>query len=122
MAFSQNAWAKVWSVERGDKSTKVRLSTSRKNKDTDEYEQDFSGFVTLAGTAHKQAANLKEGDRIQIGSCAVTSRYDKEKQKEYINFTMFSYETGDSQNAPAKSNTKPTAAATTADEDTDLPF
>lgn len=121
MAFSQNAWAKVWSVERNDKSTKVRLSTSRKNKDTDEYEQDFSGFVTLAGTAHKQAANLKEGDRIQIGSCAVTSRYDKENKKEYINFTVFSYETGDGQSAPAQKSTKAAAPADNSSED-DLPF
>lgn len=120
MGFSQNSWARIWSVERGDKSTKVRLSTSRKNKDTDEYEQDFSGFVTLAGTAHKQAANLKEGDRIQIGNCTVTSRYDKEKNKEYINFTMFSYDTGDGQSAPAKSESKPVVAAS---EDSDeLPF
>lgn len=120
MGFGNGSWAKIWSVERGDKSTKVRLSTSRKNKDTDEYEQDFSGFVTLAGTAHKQAANLKEGDRIQIGNCTVTSRYDKEKNKEYINFTMFSYEAGDGQAAPAKSDSKAVAAPSPSDDD--LPF
>lgn len=120
MGFGNGSWAKIWSVERGDKSTKVRLSTSRKNKDTDEYEQDFSGFVTLAGTAHKQASNLKEGDRIQIGNCTVTSRYDKEKNKEYINFTMFSYEAGDGQAAPAKSDSKAVVAPNSSDDD--LPF
>lgn len=121
MGFGNGSWAKIWSVERGDKSTKVRLSTSRKNKDTDEYEQDFSGFVTLAGTAHKQAANLKEGDRIQIGNCTVTSRYDKEKNKEYINFTMFSYEAGDDKSAPAKSESKAVVATDNSSED-ELPF
>lgn len=120
MGFGNGSWAKIWSVERGDKSTKVRLSTSRKNKDTDEYEQDFSGFVTLAGTAHKQAVNLKEGDRIQIGNCTVTSRYDKEKNKEYINFTMFSYEAGDGQSAPVKVENKTVVSAN--DQDDELPF
>ena len=120
MGFSNGAWAKIWSVERGDRSTKVRLSTSRKNKETDEYEQDFSGFVTMAGTAHKLAANLKEGDRIKLGECTVTSRYDKENKKEYINFTMFSYEAGDGQSAPKSEKTAPVAPVS--DPDEDLPF
>ena len=91
MSFRVNAWAKCWQIDPGERSTKVRISTSRKNKQTNEYEQDFSGFVTLAGTAHKEAANLKVGDTFQIGDCEVTSRYDKEKKKEYINFTIYSY-------------------------------
>ena len=120
MGYSTGKWAKIWSVERGDRSTKVRLSTSKKNKQTDKFEQDFSGFVTLAGTAHKMAANLKEGDRIKIGECDVTSRYDKEKKKEYINFTMYSYEAGDGQTA-SKENSAPAAPADNS-SDEDLPF
>lgn len=46
MGFRTGAYAKVWEVTpMSDTSTKVRLSVSRKNKQTNEYEQDFSGFV-----------------------------------------------------------------------------
>lgn len=45
MGFRTGAYAKVWEVTpMSDTSTKVRLSVSRKNKQTNEYEQDFSGL------------------------------------------------------------------------------
>ena len=64
MGFRTGAYAKIWEVTpMSDTSTKVRLSVSRKNKQTNEYEQDFSGFVLAIGTAAaKKAACLKEGD------------------------------------------------------------
>lgn len=52
MGFRTGAYAKIWEVTpMSDTSTKVRLSVSRKNKQTNEYEQDFSGFVLAIGTA-----------------------------------------------------------------------
>lgn len=123
MGFRKDAWAKIWSVERGERSTKVRLSISKKNKQTEQYEQDFSGFVTLAGTAHRDGANLKEGDRIKIGDCDVTNRYDKEQKKEYTNFVVYSFENGDVQNNTA--DPKPAAAPVSIaddEDDGDLPF
>ena len=46
MGFRNNCFATVWQVEsRNPNWTKVRLNISRKNKDTGEYEQDFSGWV-----------------------------------------------------------------------------
>ena len=121
MGFARSKWAKCWQIEPGERSTKVRISTSKKNKQTNEYEQDFSGFVTLAGTAHKEAANLKVGDTFQIGDCEVTSRYDKEKKKEYINFTVYSFTSDDKNDAPAP---KPAAAPATVQDDSEdsLPF
>lgn len=76
-----------------DTSTKVRISVSRKNKQSGEYEQDFSGFVLAIGTAaaHK-AASLKEGDRIKLGDVDVTTKYDRDKKVTYTNFKMFSFE------------------------------
>ena len=42
MGFRTGAYAKIWEVTpMSDTSTKVRLSVSRKNKQTNEYEQDF---------------------------------------------------------------------------------
>ena len=52
MGFRNGAFAKVWEVTPvSDTSTKLRISISRKNKQTNEYEQDFSGFVLAIGTA-----------------------------------------------------------------------
>ena len=51
---------------------------SRKNKNTGEYETDFSGYVGFVGTvAAKKAAQLKEKDRIRLGDVDVTTKYDK---------------------------------------------
>ena len=61
MGFRTGAYAKVWEVTpMSDTSTKVRMSISRKNKQSGEYEQDFSGFVLAIGTAAaNKAASLK---------------------------------------------------------------
>ena len=94
MGFRTGAYAKVWEVTpMSDTSTKVRMSISRKNKQSGEYEQDFSGFVLAIGTAAaKKAAGLKEGNRIKLGDVDVTTKYDKEKKVTYTNFKMFSFE------------------------------
>lgn len=95
MGFRTGAYAKVWTVEDKGNVTKVKLSTSKKNKQTDQYETDFSGFVNFVGTAHKDASSLKDGDRIKIGDCDVTSSYNAEKKITYTNYAIFSYETTD---------------------------
>lgn len=98
MGFATNSWGTVWSVEKkNDNVTKVRLSTSRKNKMTDQYETDFSGFVDFIGkSAAQKALQLKERDRIKLGDVSVTNRFDKDKGVTYTNFACFSFETQDS--------------------------
>ena len=50
MGFRTGAYAKVWEVTpMSDTSTKVRMSVSRKNKQTGEYEQDFSIYNNIPG-------------------------------------------------------------------------
>jgi hypothetical protein len=107
MGFRTGAYAKVWTVEDKGNVTKVKLSTSKKNKQTDAYETDFSGFVNFVGTAHKAASNLKDGDRIKIGDCDVTSSYNAEKKITYTNYAIFSYEdaNGNSSEKTEKSTT-----------------
>ena len=92
-----------------DTSTKLRMSISRKNKKTDEYEQDFSGFVLAIGTAAaSKAAKLKEGDRIKLGDVDVSTKYDKDKKVTYTNFKMFSFEAdGEPSGAGSRSTTPP---------------
>lgn len=93
MGFRANAWASVWSVEEGRGNTmKVRLSISRKKKDSDEYEQEFSGFCTFIGTAKAKAEKLKIKDRIKLGDVDVTTWYDKEKKVEYVTYKVFDFE------------------------------
>ncbi len=125
MSFRQNAFATIWSVEPvRDTITKAKITTSKKNKSTGEYETDFSGFVTFLGTATaSKAAKLKEKDRIKLGDVDVTRKWDKEKQKEYINFNVFSFEMADSKTAsspPAVTNTEPVDNGEV--ETDDLPF
>lgn len=97
MGFRTGTYAKVWEVTPlSDTSTKVRMSVSRKNKQSGEYEQDFSGFVLAIGTATaSKAARLKEGDRIKLGDVDVSTKYDKEKRVTYTNFKLFSFEIED---------------------------
>lgn len=94
MSFREGAWAKVWEIKPvRENITTLRISTSRKDKQTGEYETDFSGFVTCIGTnVAGKAARLNEGDRIKIGHCDVTTKYDKEKRITYTNFNMFSFD------------------------------
>ena len=95
MGFRNNNYCTVWEVESiSDTNTKARISSSRKNKQTGEYETDFSGFVNFIGTAAaKKALGLKEKDRIRLGDVDVTTKYDKEKKVTYTNFKIFSFET-----------------------------
>lgn len=97
MGFRTGAYAKVWEVTpMSDTSTKIRMSVSRKNPQTNEFEQTFSGFVLCIGTAAaRNAAKLKEGSRIKIGDCDVTTKYDSQKKITYTNFKMFSFEDSD---------------------------
>ncbi len=110
MGFRKDAYASCWSIEEGRGNTlKVRLSTSRKNKDG-EYEQDFSGFCTFIGTAKAKAEKLKPKDRIKLGDVDVTTWYNKDKGVEYITYKVFDFEMANaSGDAAPAAETKKTA-------------
>ncbi len=97
MGFRQGAFATVWDVEqKSDRWTKIRVSISRKNKDTDEYEEEFSGFIDCIGSAcAPKAAKLQKRDRIKLGSVDVTTSYNKERGVTYTNFKMMSFDRAD---------------------------
>ena len=96
MGFRAGAYATVWSTEPGKGNfTNVRLSISRKNQDTGVYEDEFSGFCMFIGEARAKAERLKERDRIKLGDVDVTRRYDKEKNREYYTFKVFSFDSAD---------------------------
>lgn len=107
-------------------STKLRISVSRKNKQTDEYEQDFSGFVVCYGTAAaSKAAALSQGDRIKIGDCDVSTKYDAAKKVTYTNFKLFSFEKADGESKGSASQaqgSRPKPAVDEGEVEADLPF
>lgn len=109
MGFRTGSYCTVWSVETiSNTNTKARISISRKNKNTGEYETDFSGFVNFIGSAAaSKAASLKERDRIKLGDVDVTNRFDKEKNVLYTNYKVFSFEQPDAPertDAPVSAN------------------
>lgn len=124
MGFRTGSYAKVWGVEpKSDTATTIRLSVSRKNKQTGEYTQDFSGFVSFIGTAAaKKAACLKEGDRIKLGDVDVTTKYNAEKKITYTNYKCFSFDIEIGSSAlPTAAEPQPNVDEGTVD-DSRLPF
>lgn len=126
MGFRKDAFATVWNVEQvSDTLTKVRASISHKNRQTGEYETDFSGFLSFVGTASaKKAASLKERDRIKLGDVDVTNKYDKERNTTYVNYKVFSFEMADfSQTHTQADTTDPQPQVDDGEMDDDrLPF
>ena len=128
MGFRTGAFCKVWEVTPvSDTNVKVRISTSKKNKQTNEYEQDFSGFANIVGSVPaKNAASLKAGDRIKLGDVDVTTRYVAEKKTTYTNYRIFSFETIDGPNAGSAHHEDHTDPQPTVDsgevDDSRLPF
>lgn len=124
MGFRSGAYAKVWEViPMTDSSTKLRMSISRKNRQSGEYEQDFSGFVLCIGTvAASNALKLKEGSRIKLGDCDVTTKYDAQKRVTYTNYKIFSFETiGNNEKDTFSENVEPEVDSGDVDDER-LPF
>ena len=121
LLFNTGAYATVWTIEDKGTYTKVILSTSRKNKETDKYETDFNDYVSLVGQAHQLAKNLKPRDRIRLGNVNCSNWYNKEKDRKYYNFVAFSYEPVSSYNSTTESvqttTTNEMSGSTTADND-----
>lgn len=126
MGFRANSFAKVWAVESTKPNiTKVRLSTSRKNKQTGQYETDFSGYCSFVGNCAVAALKLREGDRIKLGDVDVSNRYDREAKREYTFYTVFGFEMADSNFSGSASASDAPAAVEENPVETDsngLPF
>lgn len=130
MGFRTGSYATIWGVEDKGNFAKVQLSTSKKNKQTDAYETDFSGFVNFVGAAREKVLPLQAKDRIKIGDCDVTTSYNKETKVTYTNYAIFSFEVQDgNQSVPTSTETKKTKTTKKpamdldeSNEDSDLPF
>lgn len=93
MGFRKDNWASVWSIEDGKNNSKrVRLSTSKKNKLTGEYEQDFSGFCYFYKTAALKCLSLKCGDQIKLTDINVRTWFNNDTAKEYVVYQVYDFE------------------------------
>lgn len=134
----RGGFARIWSIEDKGNYSIAKVSTSKKRKDGS-YETDFQdGFVRLIGSAHEKAQNLnvaEKGVAIQITSCEVTTPYNAETKKGYVNYAIFAFDIPDGNDSgdvtPTKAGKKSTAKtskakknAPVADEqdESDLPF
>lgn len=126
MGFSAGKFAHIWKLENKGNYHVAQMSTSKKNKETDQYETDWqNNFVRLVGTAHTQADNLDISKNVKIGSCEVTNKYDKEKNTTYTNYVIFSFEdvNSNSSKTTAASKPKDTSFNDVPDgDDEELPF
>ncbi len=119
MGFREGAFARIWSVNDEGKYSTANVSISKKNKETGEYNVEFSdAYVRLVGSAHQAAKELglptreefdcssDKGVTIKISSCDVTNNYDAEKKKLYTNCVVFGFEIPDNNNGDKNSKTK----------------
>lgn len=66
MFFAKNlkTYAKVWKIERQEKYTNLKLSTSEKDKNGQIIYSNW--YARAIGHAHNALANVQEGDRIVV--------------------------------------------------------
>lgn len=124
MGFRKDSYATVWEVTpKTNGITQLRISISRKDRETGEYETDFSGFVSVIGTGEAQkAAKLKERDRIKLGDVDVSTFYSKEKQVTYYNFKVFNFELADAPRVATDDDTSINKVLDGDVDEDDLPF
>ena len=105
MGFRNGSFAKVWEIKPvSDRKTDLRISISYKDKQTGEYVDDFSGFVSCCGSIPaSKAARLKVGDRIKLGDVDVSRVYNKEKNTNFEYFKVFSFDTLNEASSPSPS-------------------
>lgn len=98
MVFRDGPYVTVWEITNQDKNyAKIRMSASRKDKETGEYFTDFSGFVSLISGAFKQLGRIEQAleedgrCRIKINTFSISNRYDKEEGREYTNYAILDF-------------------------------
>ena len=104
MGFSQGSFAKIKEVvEKHDNYSVCKITVTKKNKLTNEYELQFSAHCRFVGNAHKSVP-MKD-QRIKITSCDVTNCYkDKDGNLQFTKnpqYVVFGYELQESQGASA---------------------
>lgn len=117
--FGVNSYAKIKEVETKENYSVCKISISKKNKQTNQYETTFTGNVRFCGQAHLQRPLADQ--RIKITSCGVSNCYTKEGKLEFLKYpqyTIFAYELQADSAAPKEAP----ALYTMDDDDGLIPF
>lgn len=86
--FSTGAYLKIWSVVDKGNFTEVDCSTSVKNKQTGDYETDFSHkFVRFVSNAHKKRPQADE--KVKVTNCGVQNVYMQNGKKQYLKTPIY---------------------------------
>ena len=129
MGFAVNSYAKIKEVvEKHDNYSVCKITVTKKNKLTNEYELQFSAHCRFVGNAHKSVP-MKD-QRIKITSCDVTNCYkDKGGNLQFTKnpqYVVFGYELQESQGASAPQFHNPYDNGVNFEDlsssDSDLPF
>ena len=104
MGFGVNCYAKIKEVvEKHDNYSVCKITVTKKNKLTNEYELQFSAHCRFVGNAHKSVP-MKD-QRIKITSCDVTNCYkDKDGNLQFTKnpqYVIFGYELQESNGTSA---------------------
>ena len=104
MGFSAGNYAKIKEVvEKHDNYSVCKITVTKKNKLTNQYELQFSAHCRFVGNAHKSVPMADQ--RIKITSCDVTNCYtDKDGKLQFSKnpqYVVFGYELQESQGASA---------------------
>ena len=108
--------AKLWESEDTGRYVKGKISTGRKNKQTEEW-INSSWFVRFVGASVGLAKTLTKGDKIIINNATIESVYDREKKVTYTTVVIFEFE----REGQAPPTDKPDFVPMD-DEDSELPF
>ncbi len=110
MGFSSGSFAKIKEVvEKQPHYTVCKVTITKKNKLTNEYELQFSAHCRFVGNAHKSVP-MKD-QRIKITSCDVTNCYkDRDGNLQFNKnpqYVVFGYELQESKDTPTPQQFNP---------------
>jgi CRISPR/Cas system CSM-associated protein Csm4 (group 5 of RAMP superfamily) len=121
MIYIKDQRATIWKVENKGNYTLVTLSTSRKDKTTNEYKNSNWSFVRFVGSAHDKASDLAERDRIVIKGGGISQEaYMKDGVKTYPQrpqIVVFEFEMNENSGGNSPVDTPPET-----ESDEQLPF
>ena len=129
MGFSSGNYAKIKEVvEKQTNYTVCKITITKKNKLTNEYELHFSAHCRFVGNAHKSVPMADQ--RIKITSCDVTNCYkDKDGNLQFTKnpqYVVFGYELQKSKDTQAPQQFNPYDNGINFEDlsssDSDLPF
>lgn len=122
--FKNGAWAKCWGTveSKSENISTARISISARIRNSEEYEQKFSGYVSFIGSScASRALRIKDGDRIRLKDVEVQSKYVKEQNKTYYNFVIRAFETVSEYEASKGYGVSPSQSSGTSSYDDPVP-